>query len=257
LPALAEVARVDPEPLVRSEAVRSLAQLPVAADSRIAIVLRDLWSVGDDALRGDIARGLAQTAIWRAGGREALRVLLSSEHGPPIVEGAAAVIRRKDAGEEMLELSLSQLSQAIASGPTSARLQALALAPLDQPKLLAAVKTATQDDDSQVQVGALARLASADLAAKAALEKLAQPASPVGASARAALAGAGDRRVQAWIEQDLVSRQDGVRLGAAAAHADMGVAARAAPLLAAQGATVRLRAACLILMAQRRSRPLM
>ncbi len=109
-------------------------------------------------------------------------------------------------------------------------------------------------------MGALARLASMPgdrtpreegASAVLALEGLAQPGSTVAQRARFALANAGDRRVQAWIEGDLNAPAPEDRLGAATALATLGVPARAAPLLADGEAEVRMRRACTIFRAGR------
>ncbi len=252
LDALVEAARLDPEPIVRTEAVRAIVALPPAP--RTAIILRDLWNGGDDGLREDIARAWSAPSLWSAGGREALRVLLAAEHGPGALEGAAAVLRRREADADMAQVAAALLMRTIQSGSRRERLQALAQTPLDRSELLASVKTAAGDGDAEVRVAALARLAPGDSARVRELEALAQPGSRVAASARFALAGLGDRRVQAWIEQDLASSVPEDRLGAATALAAMGVAARAAALLADADSSVRLRAACTLLMAARASR---
>jgi hypothetical protein len=247
---LAEVARVDPEPIVRTEAVRALASLP-GVD--VATTLRDLWTGGDDGLREDIAIAWASAAVWGTGGRDALRILVASGSGPGVIEGAAAVLRRPDAGVEMEGIAVGVLARAIEGGSRRAKLQALAEAPLDARRLgalLAAVTQAAADEDLEVRVSALSRLvqakeASSDVAL-AQLEALAQPQSPVGERARFALAAAGDRRVQLWLEQDMVGERPESRIFAANALATLGVAARAAPLLADSDASVRLRAACTI-----------
>jgi hypothetical protein len=70
--------------------------------------------------------------------------------------------------------------------------------------------------------------------------------------ARLALASAGDRRVQAWIEQDLAASDPAGRLAAASALAALGVSARAAPLLADGDVRVRMRVACILISAARR-----
>ena len=75
--------------------------------------------------------------------------------------------------------------------------------------------------------------------------------SPVAGRARFALATSGDRRVQAWVEQDLAADQPEVRLAAGTELAAMGVAARGAFLLADEDPGVRMRAACTIVMAAR------
>jgi hypothetical protein len=252
---LAEAARVDPEPLVRTEAVRALAVLPPAAGADVATRLRDLWAVADDGLREDIAFAWSQTSVWAAGGRDALRVVVASGRGPAAVDAAAAVLRRRDADAEVTGLATGALARAIEGGPRPTRLQALAEAPLDEryrPALWPGVEKAASDDDLEVSVSALARLASAgEASAVGKLEALAQPGSPVGERARFALAVVGDRRVQLWLEQDLSAESKETRLSAATSLASLGLAARAAALLADPDASVRLRAACTIVGAAR------
>jgi HEAT repeat protein len=265
LPALAEVARLDPEPIVRTEAVRAIAGLPASpGPGSAAERLRDLWTAGDDGLREDIALAWAGRSVWDAGGREALRILVASGHGPGAIEGAAAILRHGDADAESAQAAVGQLTRAIASGSRPGRLQAIAQAPLEKvgaADLLNAVRRASEDDDLEVRVGALARLASSApseaerTGAVTALEGLAQPGSPVAQRARFALAMAGDRRVQGWIEGDLQSEHPEDRLGAAVALASLGVASRAAPLLADPDASVRARGACTIVMAARVTNP--
>jgi SWI/SNF-related matrix-associated actin-dependent regulator 1 of chromatin subfamily A len=269
LPALGEVARLDPEPIVRTEAVRAIAALPATPGGQTADLLRDLWTAGDDGLREDIAIAWGDPAIWSAGGQEALRIVVASGRGPGAIEAAAAILRHDDASTDSVQAAIGQLVRSVAVGPRPTRLQAIAQSPLSaaassNAELLAAIKRAAIEDDLDVRVGALARLASLGGArdangerraqaaeAVAALEALAQPGSPVAQRARFALAAAGDRRVQAWIEGDLTASAPENRLGAATSLATLGVAARAAPLLADADASVRVRAACTIVMAAR------
>jgi hypothetical protein len=262
LGALSEAARVDPTPIVRTEAVRALALLSSSSSSGVADRLRDLWASGDEALREDIAAAWAGPLLWNAGGREALRWVVASGHGPASVEAAAAVLRHRDASlpgpEETADADLplmaaARLAEAIESGPRTTRLQALAEAPLDRPDLLAAVERAADDEDLEIRVGALARLAQPGARRRLSeLESLARPGSPVAERARFALAASGDRRVQSWVEEDLTAAHAEQRLAAVGALAAMGVAGRGAPLLADGDASVRVRAACTILMAARR-----
>jgi HEAT repeat protein len=115
------------------------------------------------------------------------------------------------------------------------------------------VRKTADTDDPNIRVAALARLAEGkDARAIDQLERFSQPGSPVAQAARLALANAGDRRVQLWIEQDLAAEAPERRLAAATALAAMGVAARAAGLLADADPRVRMRAACTILVAARR-----
>lgn len=265
--ALAEAARVDPEPIVRTEAVRAIGALPAAAirsleghhatEERFAVadVLRDLWTAGDDGLREDIAVAWSGPALWDEGGRDALRTTVATGHGAPAIEAAAAVLRRRDPDPDMVPLATGQLVSAIRSGARAARLQALAEAPLGHPELIAAVRAAATADDDVVRIAALARLvATDDRNSRVALEALASPGSPVASRARVASALAGDRRVQSWIESDLASDREEDRIAAAVALAALGVAARAAPLLADPISRVRARVSCVILMAARQRR---
>jgi hypothetical protein len=261
---LVEAARLDPEPIVRTEAVRAIAALAPSPGNGAVDALRDLWTGGDDGLREDIALAWVSPALWDAGGREALRVLVASGHGPGAIEAAAAVLRHGDReGGDVVDAAAGQLARAIASGSRATRLQALAEAPLDRPDLREAARSAASDEDLEVRVGALSRLvrlghlggsSAPDENALAALEALAQPGSAVASRARFALASAGDRRVQAWIEADLTAAAPADRLGAATALASLGVSARAAPLLADADASVRVRSACTIVMAARATR---
>lgn len=254
LAALAEAARVDPEPVVRVEALRAIAALsPLPGDS-VALALRDLWTTGDDALREEIALAWAAPAVWARGGREALRWVVAAGRGSGVTEAAVAVLRHPDAEVHESLAAVAQLVSEIAVGSRAGRIQALAHAPLDRPPVLAAVQAAAGDEDMAVRVAALGRLASVHGARSLAdLEALAQPGSAVAAQARLALAAAGDRRVQAWLEQDLAASDTADRLGAAVALATLGVATRAAPLLADESDEVRTRAACVILTGLRSS----
>jgi hypothetical protein len=255
---LAETARVDPEPLVRNEAVRAMAALPEAIEGETARLLGDLWSAGDAGLREDIALAWASPVVWNAGGREALRLLVSSSHGSAAVEAAAAVLRHHPmapAGDELTEDAAAQIVRAIEQGARSTRLQAIAETPADRPDILEAIRHAATEDDPELAVGALARLAEAgDRASVAKLEPLAQPGSTVAVRARFALASVGDHRIQAWIEQGLIAEDADERLAAATALAELGMPGRAAPLLADTDARVRVRAACSIIMAGRSAR---
>jgi len=255
VPALLEAARVDPDSIVRTEAVRAIAAAPATRDGATATALRDVWTGGDGPLRAEVAIAWAAPSIWAAGGRDALRVVVAESRGMGAIEAAAAVLRHRDADAEVTQLAEGQLARSIALGSRAERLQAIAQVPLDRREIAAAVAGATSDSELDVRVSALARLAAmGDARARADLEALGQPGSAVAARARLALAGAGDRRVQAWLESDLRAAQPEDRVGAAVALAALGMAGRAAPLLADPDRAVRARAACAILMAARAGR---
>lgn len=258
LPALAEAARLDPDPLVRAEAVQALAALPAArsieGQRAIMDLLRDLWTTGDDDSREDIVLAWSRDVLWGEGGREELRTIVATRHGAPAIEAAAAVLRRGGSDSDTIALASSQLASAIRNGGRMTRLQALAQAPLDRPDLMAAVRAAAGDGDRTVRIAALWRLSAAnDGQASAELERLARPDSPIGSRARIASAMSGDRRVQKWVEDQLTSDREEDRVAAAVALAALGVAPRAAPLLADPVSRVRARTSCVILMAARTS----
>lgn len=267
LDVLAESARVDPEPMVRSDAVRALAELagkrgpgakPTPQADAIVTRFRDLWTSGDDAIREDIAVAWAVSPLWEMGGREALRVLLGQGHGPGVLAGAGAVTRRASdrssgapADRELERSAAGVLVTAIREGSRRDRLHAIAIAPL-WPDVLEAVRAAAKDDDVQVKVPALAKLLASKGDRDAAIKELQAVAgkkddAELASRARLLLATAGDRSVQSWIEADLASPDAVVRLAAADALAALGRSARAAPLLADADAHVRTRAACVLI----------
>ncbi len=216
-------------------------------------MLRDLWPKADEGLREDIAIAWASPRVWDQGGSEALLTLVASGHGPGVIEGAAAVLRHGTMGGEVVTEAIAQIERAIEQGSRERRQQAIAGAPLERPELLAAVKKASEDGDLQVRVAALARLAEVKQpGAIEGLVSLAGAGSSVAQRARFALASLGDRRVQAWVEQDLQAPEAEARLGAATTLSAMGVAARAAPLLADADTAVRVKVACTILLGARR-----
>jgi hypothetical protein len=256
--ALFEAARVDPEPLVRSEAVRALGRLDAGG---IAVVnkLRDLWNVADDPLREDIAVAYTSPHLAAAGGAEAVRVLVASGHGPGVISAAAALLRaRTDAFDaETKRSAVGLLVRTIDDGSRRDRLFAMAIARLEEADLLAAMKRATTClDDLDVRLSAYVRLLEVPKERDAAMKELyafAGPAvkGPLGQRARLALADAGELRIQAWIEEDLKSEDGSARLTAAQALSALKRPARGAPLLADTDPRVRARAACTILAAVR------
>ena len=222
LDALADAARVDPEPIVRTEAVRAIAALSAVPYERAADVLRDLWTSSDEAIREDIAVAWARPGVWSSGGQEALGVVVAARHGHSAIEAAAAVLRRADAPADLATAARAQLIRAIEQGPRAERLHAIAQAPLERPGIREAIRAAGDDADVDVSTGALSRLAEAhDRHAVAALEGRAQPGSAAALPAQLALAAAGDRRVQAWLEQDLHAERPFDRLAAASALASL------------------------------------
>ena len=271
---LFETARVDPELLLRNEALRSISAIlralgdkgrPRAAE--MAVKLRDIWTSGDDALKEDVAVAWGLSPVFENGGREALRVALSSSNGPGAIAAAGVVGRNAGKDAELATSANALLARTILDGSRRDRLHALAVA-RGEGMVLDAIRKAAQDDDREVKVPALARLLDSKPDREAAKRELYAIAGygvrgfdgkaddPRGlehaARARHELASAGELRVQAWIEQDLAAPEPARKTSAASALAALGRPARAAPLLADPDPSVRTRAACTMMMASRR-----
>lgn len=271
LDVLFESARVDPEMLLRNEALRAMSQIlrsdaGKARAAEHALRLRDLWTSGDDAIREDVAVAWALSPVFENGGREALRVEVATGRGPGSIAAAGVVLRNsKDA--ELTSSASALIARTVAEGSRRDRMHALAVARTSGPEL-EAIRKASKEEDLDVRVPALARLLDSKPDHAAAMKELESIAgqgvkkggAPVEDSrileaasrARLALAYAGDLRIQAWIEQDLASPEPQRRLGAASALAALGRPARAVMLLADADASVRTRAACTMLVASRR-----
>lgn len=273
LDVLFETARVDPEPLLRNEALRAMSAI-VRADAgkpragEYATRLRDLWNSGDDALREDIAVAWALSPVFENGGREALRVQIAAGKGPGAIAAAGVVARNNAKDAELATSASAILARTITEGSRRDRLHAIAVSRPTGLELEALHKAA-KDDDLDIRVPVLGRLVDSKPDRDAAIKELesiagqALDVDPAKASpreesmrehaarARLALAYAGDVRIQAWIEKDLASPDAHRRVGAATALAALGRSARAAPLLADPDASVRTRAACTMLVAGR------
>lgn len=272
---LMEVARVDPDLLLRNHAIRAsgaivrgLGDSGKARAADLAVKLRDIWTSGDDALREDIAVAWALTPVWENGGREALRNAIADGKGPGAIAAAGVVSRTRQDDVELSPSANALLARTIENGSFRERLHALAVGRLDGTQL-DAIRKAAKEEDREIKIAALARLLHAKGDRDAAMKELTALASfgvkgsptassddgharEIASRARFALANAGDLRVQAWIEEDLAANDPNRRAQAASALAAMGRAARGAPLLADADVSVRTRAACTMIVAARR-----
>ena len=224
VPGLLEAARVDPDLMARSEAVRAVARIDpprtsVDASGVYDVVqrLRDLWSGADDALREDIARAYASPNIAADGGAEELRLLLAANHGPGVVTAASIIVMGIAMGartnadgkpvfsDETRALAVATLVRTIDGAPRRERLLAIAMAPLSNGEVRGAALERASDEtmDLETRESALSRLLEWPQkhdAAKKALTAFAQPRSPerLARRARLALAADGDLSVQSW-----------------------------------------------------------
>jgi hypothetical protein len=264
LDALFDVARRDPEPLAKNDAVRAIAAVADVKSAALVVTrLGDLWNTPDDAIREDIAVAYGMPVLAAAGGAEALRVLVASGHGPGAIAGAAAVVRAPTSGDgarfdpQTRASAVGLLVRTIESGSRRDTAFAVAVIPTSDPRALEALRRAIDPThDLELRLAALSRLTESPpdrAAALTALESFGSPKTDVKLASRArlALAAAGDLRVQAWIEQDLTSEDPSLRLLAASALSSLGRASRGAPLLVDKDPRVRARVACTLLLARR------
>jgi hypothetical protein len=253
--ALSEVARVDPELIVRTDAVRAMAAV---GGEGVVAKLRDLWASADEPLREDIASAWASPAVSKSGGRAELVLLVRQARGAAAIEGAGAALRGPAEDTELRASATALLARVIGAGSARDRHHAIAVSPMPPPApILQALREAAKDEDANLRVAALAALTSSapdrDAAVRA-LEALAMDADRAAAASRAklALASAGDARVQSLAEADLLAKDASTRVSAAMALADLGRSGRAAPLLADDDPSVRMRAACVLMTAPKR-----
>jgi hypothetical protein len=270
---LFETARVDPELLLRNEALRATSHIVRALGdearpraNELAFRLRDLWSAGDDAMREDVAVAWALSPVFENGGREALRVTLAMGKTPGALSAAGIVYRAVPDDEELVSSAAALVTRTINDGTSRDRLFALAVARPEGSEL-AALRRAAKDDEREIRIPALARLLDVKADHDAAIRDLEaiagygskgykgkvddERALEHAVRARQALALAGDMRIQAWIEEDLTAQDPRRRAWAGAALTTLGRSARAAPLLADTDARVRTRTACTILVASK------
>jgi hypothetical protein len=198
----------------------------------------------------------ALSPVFENGGREALRVALAEGKGPGAIAAAGVVTRMPTKDKEkaspdadLVASANALLARTIEGASRRDRLHALAVAKLEGP-VLEATRKAAKDEDRDVKIPALARLAETKADGAAAKNELVDLARN-DVHARHALASVGDLRVQAWIEQDLAASEPQRKTQAASALAALGRPARAAPLLVDPDPSVRTRAACTMLMASR------
>jgi hypothetical protein len=269
---LFESARVDPELLLRNEAIRSISAIarsqgqsgePLA--SKLALDFRDLWTSADDALKEELAVAWGLSPVYEAGGREVLRSVLAERVGPGPLAAAGVVLRTRAADAELAAMASAQVAGAMALGSRRDRLHAIGIAKTEG-AMLDALRAASRDADVDVKVAALARRlefardpADRDVAKASLLELARAGGSPGdvvplgrGARARQALAAAGEIRVQAWLERDLAEGGPEQRLSAVSSLAMLGRLARGAPLLGDADPSLRTRAACAMLVASHR-----
>lgn len=240
--ALLEAARLDPDPMARSLAVRGVGRL---GGERAARGLRDLWDRAEEDVRLSILGAFASKATFVAGGREALLSKAETARGVTAV-AAAGELLRVDPGYR--ENAVALLVRAVAEGDADERRLAVMLVPLDHAGAVDALKK-TGEADPDVRVAALEKLTGVPAERARAIAELKKLAKGSSASEQAnlALARAGDASVSAKFRGDLASKDELRREAAGRALLSLGDYANAATLLGDGSADVRVATACTIL----------
>ncbi|HEX2733571.1 MAG TPA: HEAT repeat domain-containing protein [Polyangiaceae bacterium] len=244
LAALLEAGRLDPDPLVRSVAIRALGAI---GSVRAVTSLRDLWATADDASRQGIVDAWATTPALEHGGRAELGWVLDTQQGMPRVIAAARLVAL--AGPEKTQ-ALGVLERTLQAGPSDEQRLALLIAPKDA-RLSALVEGLAQANDEDVAVLAAAALARDPAKRSQARQSLLGFAQSkrlwVARQARAALVVLGEQSLAAALKTELSSTRPEQRRQAAIDLLRLGRYADAATALADSAAAVRTQIACELL----------
>lgn len=243
LEALAEAARLDPDPMSQSLAVRAMGAL---GGDRAVRLLADAWERGEEELRLSIVEAYGAGRSFHAGGRDRLLRIAESGRGLPAV-AAAGVLLRVDASSAGTAMTL--LARAITESASDEQRLAIAMAPLRGP-IPKALGDASKDADPQVRIAAFERLLSIPAeraSAFASLRAEANSSAPAPAAARDALARAGDKSVAAALKKELASPDVRTRERAGNALLALDDYAAVASLLGDGEANLRVSIACRIL----------
>ncbi|HEY3497644.1 MAG TPA: hypothetical protein VGK73_23260 [Polyangiaceae bacterium] len=243
LDALREAARLDPDPMSQSLAVRAIGALGGEAAVR---ALSDLWERAEDDARLAILDAWSIRPSFKAGGRAELLRVAETARGMPAVS-AALILLRVDSSSTGLATTL--LTRTVTEGPSDEQLLAIGAVPLDS-TALDAVRKAAKDADPGVRIAALERLLEVQgerARTLAALRDEAKPTAAAPDTARTALARAGDTSVAPELKKALASKDGQRRTEAGMSLLALGDYANAATLLGDGEASVRLAIACRIL----------
>lgn len=240
---LAESARLDPDPMSQSLAVRAIGAL---GGDRAVRLLADAWERAEEDLRLSIVEAYGAKRSFSAGGRERLLRIAESGTGLPAV-AAAGVLLRVD--ESASGTAVTLLARAITESASDEQRLAIATGPLEGP-IPAALNKAAKDADPEVRIAALERLLTVPAeraGALAALRTEAKPSAAAPAAARDALARAGDKSVAPALKKELGSTDIRARERAGSALLALNDYESAASLLGDGEASVRVSIACKIL----------
>jgi HEAT repeat protein len=251
--ALIEAARLDPNQLARTLAIRALGAI---GGERVVLALKDIWALADEPRRQVITTAWAAPRAIEAGGRRELLLSAETQKGALGIAAAIGLVRAGGAGSAS---AIGVLARAIEAGPTRDRIYAINVSPLSAQPIREAVIKAQTDPDEAVALAAMSRRVEVSGGAKAPeraalvakLLKIAAGDSALAARARGSLARARVREVIPLLEREVKSKSVDARTTAALSLAGMGELPRAVLLVADPEPRARTSVACAILNAPR------
>lgn len=256
LEALLEAARVDPDPLARSAAVRAVGSI---GSERAVLALKDMWARADDLLRIAIVDAWSAPASFNTGG--ARELTLAAESGTGLAAVSASYALARTGGVEAVT-SNARLRRNISDGSDDEKRLALSVAPLNTETEIALAQAA-KEASPEMRVVALTRLLGVEARRAAALRGLREVVALKAGSeseARArteaisALASAGDASVHATLLENVKGKDLSTRARAARGLTNLGDYGNAATALADDDANLRSEVACWVLARETPSR---
>jgi HEAT repeats len=260
-PGLLEAARIDPNPLARSLAVRAAGAV---GHTTVVLALHDLYATAGEDLRQAIVEAWATPGSAPFGGARELLHVTETDLGAPGVEAAARLLQLRaakspDVDEEAARTAVQVLARGVREGVTHNRLFAIAQVPLlssaagpDVGPIRDAVVRASQGEDETIRAAALARLLELPDQRASALSALQKAAAKGSRAALFALAPTKDKTAVEGLAKETATRDAEARLAAARALIEADAMDRAADLLADSDPHVRMSASCALIVASRR-----
>ena len=268
---LLEVARLDPDPLVRSMSIATLGQLRVEGLTESLI---DLYSGAPQADRLLLIQALSSENHFIDGGQEYLETILTKETNLNAVYASRAVLKglkrrefpihgRSVADEELEFIALAKkqaterLLALAANGSSSEARAALRALPMTNHEAQVRLRVAAKNKDKSIAVIALARLAglmASPQEVRLELLKLARSDHAAAMQALGILAAMGEQKIASQVEKLENKKKVSTRLIAGRALIRMGNYEQLAPLLLDKSPQVRRDVSCRSLASPRSGR---
>lgn len=243
---LLEVARLDPDPVTRSQAILTLGS---HKSERASAALRDRFTDMDEALRLSVVQAWGTPQLYTHGGRRELERLISHRTGLEVV--AAASILARDDTSEVRNPAITRLVRFMTEGTTDEQRLALMMMPVTSPETSAALLEKAQSKDEQIAIIAWSRLLAHPNFQETAEKELtalatSYPDSNLALQAEAALAAGGSIKVKSLLQKRLSDKDPSIRRISGMGLVRLGLIAEASPLIADDNAEVRRAIACRI-----------